>query len=266
MEWILLAIIGICVGIIAGMLGIGGGIFIVPLLSFIFNLNGMPDSLLMKCSIGTSLSIMVFTSISTIIAHYKRGNIVFDVIKRILIWIVLGTVVGSLVAHLINGGVLKILFGLFMIVIAFKMFWGFHPHEYRNRKLTNKILAIAGILIGFKSGILGIGGGSISVPFLSYFGFPMKKAVGTSTTFTFPIALCGAISFIIFGYQAINFPMTIGYIYWPAFLIITPLAVIFAPLGAKLSHIIPSRNLQIIFGWILILLSLKVLFYDIATV
>ncbi len=261
-EIIYFVILGILTGTLAGLFGIGGGIFIVPGMTIILKLLNFPDNVIMKYAEGTSLSIMIFTSISTIYSHYKRNNILFDIFKKIVIWIVLGTILGAVIAHFVKAEFLEILFGIFLFLISMKMFLGFKIKKGNKKYPKKKTLAIAGSLIGLKSGILGIGGGSISVPFLSYFNVPMRKAAGTSASFTFPIAVIGAISFMILGMQTIKEPLSLGYIYLPAFFTVFPLTMIFANIGARLTHIFPNRALQIGFAVLLLLLSCKMFFFD----
>ncbi|MBN2479867.1 MAG: sulfite exporter TauE/SafE family protein [Parachlamydiales bacterium] len=261
-EIIFYVLLGIFAGLIAGMLGIGGGVFIVPGLTMIFTYVGFEKDLAIKYAIATSLSIMIFTAFSSAIAHYKRNNIDFDVFKKIFVFIVLGTILGSLIAHLINEKYLRLFFAIFIFLVALQMLFNFKITRHK-KSLNFKIISIGGFVIGLKSGLLGIGGGSISVPFLSYFNLPMKKAIGTSTLFTLIISIVGTMSYWIFGETSKTNIGTLGYIYLPALILIAPTTFIFAYIGAKLSKITPNKVLKIIFGFLLIVLSFKMLFYDV---
>ena len=261
-EILLFVALGIFTGLFAGMLGIGGGVFVVPGLFLIFSYFGFDKAYLIKYAIASSLSIMIFTAISSTFAHYKKNNILFEVIKKMALFVVIGTVLGAFFAHLLENKILSIIFAFFLLFVAIKMLFHFKIKKHR-KKISNKILVFAGFLIGFKSGILGIGGGALSVPFLSYFNVSMKKASGTSAFITLIISSVGAVSFVLFGQNIIAAkPYFLGYVYLPALFSIAPMTMIFAPIGVKIAHVISDKTLKRLFGVLLLLLSAKMIFFD----
>ncbi|NGX56440.1 MAG: hypothetical protein K1060chlam5_00681 [Candidatus Anoxychlamydiales bacterium] len=262
-EIIFFIILGIIAGTFSGMFGIGGGVFVVPFLSIIFNYMGFEKTLIIKYSIATSLSIMVLTSISSFYFHYKNKNVIFEILKKIIFFMIFGTIIGTIFAHFLKSEVLTILFAVFLLLISIKMFIGFNIKKRKKVIYPSlKILSFFGSIIGLKSGLLGIGGGSLSVPMLSYFGYPMRKAAGTSSSFTLIISIVGTVSYIILGSQMQSQKDFLGYIYIPAFLITSIFSYVFANVGARLANIISNKLLRIMFAVFLLLLSLKMFFFD----
>ncbi|MGF1603098.1 MAG: sulfite exporter TauE/SafE family protein [Thermosynechococcaceae cyanobacterium] len=258
----LFAGLGISAGVMAGMLGIGGGMLIVPGLFYLFSIIHLPEASLMHMAAGTSMCIMICTSVSSTWAHHSKGHIHWSIFRNIVVWLGLGVVVGNLLANRLPNDLLELIFGLFLFAIAIKIFLGLKPKEGQDDvdKAPHPVMTgSVGMAIGFKSGVLGIGGGALSVPFLLYCGLPMNQASGTSASFTLPIAITGTLSFLFWSHNPEIIPWSTGYVYWPAVAMVAPLTMIGAPIGAQLSRIVPAVQLKVIFACLLLFISLRML-------
>ncbi|KTC86946.1 sulfite exporter TauE/SafE family protein [Legionella brunensis] len=246
------ALAGTFAGLISGILGIGGGIIVVPSLLFIFYRNpAFPPELIMHMAAGTSLAVMVFTTQSSLRAHAKANGILWDVYKRLCPGIVLGTIGGALLANQLPTNWLKILLGLFLLGIAIKMLLNIHVTPAQKSPKLWSTRAIS-FLIGLNSGLLGIGGGTLIIPYLSYCGLELRKIIPLSTLCTMTVALLGALTFIIAGSQESQLPVySTGYVYWPAVICLAVLSSVFAPVGARMTYIVPVKQLK--YGFIIIL-------------
>lgn len=254
------ALTGIFAGLISGVMGIGGGIIVVPALLLIFQHNpDFPPNLLMHMAAGTSLAVMLFTSLSTIRAHYKLGGVQWTIFNRLWPGIVFGTIAGALLADQLPTYWLKILFGLFLLLVAFKMLSGIHvthPHRLPPRWLNG----LVSFLIGCKSGLLGVGGGTLIIPYLSYCGVEMKKIAPVSALCTMTVAIIGTITFMITGLHESGLPAySTGFIYWPAVILLAVFSSILAPLGARLTYILPLHQLKYAFIVILFFTAIELL-------
>ena len=265
MTIVLYIILGSVTGIVAGMLGIGGGLIIVPGLAMIFKYYCGYTAEYMHLAAGTSLSVMIFTAISSMMANQKQGRIVWQVFRRTVPWIIAGDVVGAFIAGYLNAIALSTLFGIILLILALKMiltaFKAKHAHEEKERfNIKSTLTAVIGTIIGLKSGLFGIGGGAISVPFLNGAGLPMKKATGTSSAFTLPVSIVGSICFIYIGIaNHIHIPYTIGYMHWSATLVIVPCTMLFAPIGCAISNRMSTKWLRILFILFLLFVGGKML-------
>jgi len=250
---------GAFAGIIAGLLGVGGGLFIVPVLLFILPIAGVESDQLMTICVATSLCTIVITSISSIVAHQKHGAILWPVFWQFLPGISLGALLGAVVADTVSQQLLKNLFALSVILIALKMLLQIRP------KTTTKLPGIFGLIstgtvIGGLSAMIGIGGGALTVPILNYWNTPMAKAVATSSACGLPLAIAGTLGFIVTGMDQLNLPAySSGYVYWPAVLGIISSSALFAPIGAKFAHKISAPLLSRIFAIFLLIVGSKVL-------
>ncbi|MCP4178382.1 MAG: sulfite exporter TauE/SafE family protein [bacterium] len=255
-----LAFVGIFTGIMSGLIGIGGGLIIIPALTVILKIFHIPDNAIMHVAVGTSLCVMICTSFSNVISHSRHKNIVWPIFKTALPGIIIGTILGAIFSKFISGNILSIIFGIFLIVVSIKTYFGFKPKLNKQRTTKRKWFKIVGGLIGFKSGILGVGGGALSVPFLFFCGLDARKVVGTTASFTLPIAVLGTALSLITLNNNVHIPYSTGYIFWPGFIVLSICTVVFVHVGARLVTILPSELIRKIFAFVLLILSLKMLF------
>jgi len=249
--------IGAVAGITSGLMGLGGGIIIVPALLYLFIQQGMPGDNLMHISVGTSLATIVFTSVASAWSHHRKGAVMWPEVKLLIPGIITGAIIGAIIADYLPGNQLKRAFGIFEILVALQIGFGLKPKPGRTLPKTPGMLA-SGTLIGSLSTILGIGGGTLTVPYLMWCNTDIRKAVGTSSACGFPIALAGAISMIVIGtHQQVLPEHTIGYLYWPAAVLIVMSSVLFAPLGARLAHSLKVSVLKKIFAVVLLLIGIR---------
>jgi len=258
--YLLYPLIGAIAGLMSGLLGIGGGIIVVPALAFVFKLAGMPSGYIMHFAIGTSLAVMILTACSSIRAHHALHNILWSVWLRLMPGVVIGVVLGIFFASLLPTLILQRLFGLFLLVISIQIFLLLKPKPTRQLPRW-RLMSFVGLLIGAKSGLLGVGGGAITIPFLTYCNVPMRKASGTSVACTLPIAIAGTIGAILVGGHAVPIPYAIGYVYWPAFLAVSIVSVLVAPLGAKLAVHTNTKVLKRLFAVVIFGIGVRLLFF-----
>jgi uncharacterized membrane protein YfcA len=256
-----LALLGICTGFLAGLLGIGGGMIMVPFLTFMLSQRGVDANLTVKMAIATSMATIIFTSISSVRAHHKRGAVRWDLVKGLAPGIVLGSMIASMgVFAMLKGANLAIFFGLFVGFSATQMFLDKKPAPSRQVPGTAGLVA-AGSAIGFLSGLVGAGGGFISVPFMAWCNVAIHTAVATSSALGFPIALANVAGYVISGMSVTGLPDdAIGYIWVPALVVIALCSVFTAPLGAKAAHSLPVKKLKRIFAMILYALAIYMLY------
>ncbi|MCM2294960.1 sulfite exporter TauE/SafE family protein [Rhodoferax sp.] len=256
-----LATLGLCTGFLAGLLGIGGGMIMVPFVSIILTNRGVAPELTIKMAIATSMATIVFTSISSVRAHHKRRAVRWDLVQKLVPGIVLGGMLASVgVFALLKGSLLAILFALFVGFSATQMFLDKKPPPSRDVPGTAGLLG-AGSVIGFFSGLVGAGGGFISVPFMTWVNVSIHNAVATSAALGFPIALANTAGYIVSGLKLAHLPAySMGYIWLPGLLVIACCSVLTAPLGAKAAHKLPVKRLKRIFASILYLLATYMLF------
>ena len=251
-----LALLGIGTGFLAGLLGIGGGMLMVPFLTIILSGQGVSPDLAVKMAIATSMATIIFTSLSSVRAHHKRGAVRWDIVKRLAPGIVIGSMIGSLgVFALLKGSYLAIFFGLFVGFSATQMFLNKKPKPTRQMPGTGGQFA-AGGFIGFLSGLVGAGGGFISVPFMTWCNVAIHSAVATSAALGFPIAAANVIGYVISGMKVQNLPpASFGYIWLPGLVVIAVCSFLMAPVGAKAAHALPVGRLKRIFASILYALA-----------
>ena len=252
-------LLGIFAGLLSGLLGIGGGLIVVPGLVFLFLHTPIPHPLIMHMAVATSLATMILTSIRALEQHILRKITFWEVFRRLLPGIIAGTVLGAVLAIFLNTRVLEILFGLFVLFISIRLLI---PKEFKGRHQLpgNFGMTIAGLLVGAKSGLLGVGGGALTIPFLTYCNIPIRNAVVVSAATSLTVAIIGTLTFMISGYNDAELPSwSTGFIYWPAALPIMISSVIFTPLGVKLSHYLPATILSKILGVFLLIVSFQML-------
>ncbi|WP_317450682.1 sulfite exporter TauE/SafE family protein [Phytohalomonas tamaricis] len=252
-------LIGALAGFIAGLFGLGGGVVIVPLLVIAFGLQGVADNVAIHLAIGTSLATITITSLSSARAHYIRGSVRLDCWKLLLPGLVCGAVLGVFIGGLLSGAVMSILLGIFFLLVAVKMVFNPRPRQQQQLPGRGPMLAAGGV-IGTLSALFGIGGGTLTVPFLEWRGVEMKQAVGTSSACGIPIAVISALTAIAVGWNSSDLPQwSTGYIYWPAFLGIVLMSVPLARVGARVAHALPDIWLKRTFAGLMIIVALKFL-------
>lgn len=251
-----LAALGLVSGFLAGLLGIGGGMLMVPFITYIIGQRGVSADLSVKMAIATSMATIVFTSISSVRAHHKRGAVRWDIVRRLAPGIVIGSLAGSLgVFALLKGSVLAVVFALFVGFSATQMFLDRKPKPARQMPGTAGQLGVGGV-IGFVSGLVGAGGGFISVPFMAWCNVAIHTAVATSAALGFPIAVANVLGYAISGQSVQGLPQgAFGYIWLPALGVIAACSVLTAPLGARAAHSLPVGKLKRVFASLLYLLA-----------
>lgn len=252
-------ILGLFAGLLAGMLGIGGGVIVVPVLILIFQLSGWSDEIIPHMAIGTSLAAIVLTSLSAIWAQHKRRAIDWSLVGLLAPAALLGGLVSGYLAGYIPAPFLKGFFALFLFLVGVQFILDWRPAAHWH--LPGKIgLWGAGLGIGSLSALLGIGGGNITVPYLHACNLELKRAIAISTALGLPIALFGAAGYILSGWGNVQLPSaTLGYVYLPALAAISGAAILTAPLGVRLAHTLPVKRLKQIFGGLVLLIALVML-------
>ncbi|CUI16903.1 conserved putative membrane protein [Candidatus Protochlamydia naegleriophila] len=261
LAWIVYALIGVAAGFLGGLLGIGGGIVVVPALIWTFSLQDYQNSHLMQIAIGTSLGAMVLTSASSAWAHYLQKGIYWHLFRVLFPGSLVGAVLGALLADYLPSDHLKLIFGMCECMIGMHFLMPGKLKSGTQVQSFHPLLFFCfGVAIGALSTLLGIGGGIITVPILTLFQVPIRHAIATSAALGFFNAVIGAASFLYLGLDAEVFPGAIGYLYLPAFIIIGISASLLAPYGVKKAYLWPADVLRRIFGAVLILLGLSVIF------
>jgi uncharacterized membrane protein YfcA len=253
-------ITGAIAGVLAGLLGVGGGIVIVPALLWSFNHLDIATNHTMQIAVGTSLATIVITSLSSIVAHQKHGAILWNVVRYLTPGLLAGAVFGAIIADYLPTHTLQIVFAIFVLLLGLRMILAGKTSPQRRLPGRTGMKAM-GFIIGSLSAVVGIGGGSLTVPFLAYCNIKkIHHAIATSSACGFPIAIAGSIGFAIAGLNESDLPAwSSGYIYWPAFFGISITAALFAPLGARLAHNLPVTTLKSLFGVLLLLMGIKML-------
>lgn len=250
---------GAVAGLMAGLLGIGGGLVIVPALALLFASQGFAGATLMHYAVGTSLATIVLTSVSSLLAHHRRGSVLWHAVRGMVPGIVIGALAGAWLAKQVSSSGLALFFGMFEILVALQLLVGRQPAAHRSLP-GPAALAVAGSLIGAVSAVLGIGGGTLTVPFLLWNRVDIRAAVGTAAACGLPIALAGAAGFVITGPGVAAQPdWSSGFVYWPAVAGIVLASVPLAPLGARLAHYLPRQVLQRAFAVFLVLVGMKMI-------
>ena len=258
-EIIPFILLGAFVGFIAGLLGIGGGLVMVPALLY-FLAPKVEQSVLMHTAIATSLAVIVFTSISSVYAHNKHNAIIWPIVVKLLPSVIFGAYSGAMIAKYMSFDFLRLLFGLFELSMAFIIWFGVSTTAHAE-KLSHWFFLIVGYFIGLLSSIFGIGGGIMSTPFLVYNNVKIKNAIAISATIGMPIAIAGSIGFIVIGIDVEDAKNGLGFINLEAFLSIVFASVLCAPIGAKVTHIVDSTKLKKSFAIFIAFLGLRVLFF-----
>ena len=267
LDWTLIAqliVLGCCTGVLAGLLGIGGGMLLVPFLTLLFTREHFPPDVIVKMAVATSLASICFTSISSVRAHHKRGAVRWDVARLLAPGIVVGSLLGAQIVRFLPSTWMALFFAVFVAFSATQMFIDKKPSPTRELPRGAGMLG-AGGGIGVLSALVGAGGGFISVPFMTWCNVKIHNAVATSAALGFPIAVAGTVGYVWAGWHLDGMPSgSLGYIHVPALLVLAAGSVLTAPLGARLAHRLNVRQLKRAFAALLYLLAAYMLYKGLA--
>ncbi len=258
--WLLsYVMLGLASGFIAGLFGVGGGLTIVPILLLLFQAQGFPDAQIMHLALGTAMATIVVTSISSMRAHHRQGGVRWDIFRSMSPGLVGGTLLGSLFASRVPTDAMAMAFTVIVYWAALQMLLDIKPKPTRQLPGSGGLLGVGG-LIGGVSSLVAAGGGFLSVPFMVLCNVPMRQAVGTSAALGFPIAAAGVVGYIAGGWGVADLPGPhLGFVYLPAFVGVVVSTVFMAPVGARMAHRLPVKQLKRAFGVMLALLASKML-------
>jgi uncharacterized membrane protein YfcA len=261
LVWLAVAVMaaGVVTGLLAGLFGIGGGAVIVPVLFEVFRLLGVPEEVRMQLCVGTSLAIIVPTTVRSYRAHRAKGLVIAAVMRSWAVPAVIGVAAGSVTAAFAPAQVFKLAFVVIAGVIAAKLLAGRETWVLGRNLPGPAAMTGYGLLIGLASSLMGISGGSLATMTMTLYGVPIHNAVATSAGLGVPIAIAGTIGYLIAGlpHQALLPPLSIGFVSVIGVVMIAPISSWIAPLGARLAHALPRRRLEIGFGLFLIAASLR---------
>lgn len=257
---------GAATGLFAGVFGIGGGAVIIPVLYEVFHLTGVPEAVRMPLCVGTSLAIIIPTSIISFRSHLARGAVDTSVLRQWAVPTVVGVVLGSLVARFAPEALFKIVFVAVATTTAIRLLFGRENWRLGDDFPKGPMMKLYGLIIGLLSSLMGIGGGQLSNLFMTFYGRPIHQAVATSAGLGMIISIPGAIGYVYAGWPraaefpdvaALQFPFALGYISPIGFVLVMPLSALVAPLGVRLAHALSKRQLEIAFGVFLLAVSLR---------
>lgn len=257
--WLAYLALGVTAGLAAGLFGIGGGAIMVPVLAILFAAQGFASDQLMHLALGTSMAAIVFTSFSSLRAHAARGAVLWPVVRALAPGVLLGAFVGALLAGQLPTKPLAWFFAAFMSYVALQLLLDIRPHPARTLP-GSAALASVGLGIGIVSALAAIGGGTMTVPFLTWCNVALRQAIGTSAALGLPIAFAGALGYLFAGWgQEAAVAHSLGYIDLPALVFLVPASMLSAPLGARLAHRLPVAILKKLFAILILLLLAKML-------
>jgi uncharacterized protein len=256
---VIYALTGVFAGLIGGMVGLSGGIIIVPVLHFLFIQQGFPSSILMQLAVTTSLATIIITSMSATYVHHQKRAVLWPTVNRFAPGLLIGACLGAVMADSVSSNVLRVVFGVFEILVAIQIGLELKPKAHSTLPGTTGLVG-SGAGIGLLSTLLGIGGGSLTVPFLLWFNVNIRNAVAVSAACGFPIAVAATTALVIAGWDNPEQPVhSLGYLYWPAALCIIAMTVFSAPMGARLAHYLPIPTLRRIFAVVLAIVGIRML-------
>ncbi len=258
--WLSYPLLGAFAGFIAGLFGVGGGLTLVPLFFMLFAAQGFPQEQVMHLALGTSMATIAFTSIASMRAHHGHGAVRWDIVRSMAPALVVGTLCGSFIAGNLPTRPLAMIFTVVVYYAAAQMIFEYKPKP--SRVLPGaKALFLVGGLIGLVSSVVSAGGGFMSIPFMVWSNIAIHKAVGTSSALGFPIAVAGVVGYVASGWGATGLPpYALGYVYLPGLAGVVAVSFLMAPVGARLAHKLPVKQLKRAFGAMLALLATKMLF------
>ena len=256
-----MALTAIPVGFVAGLFGIGGGLITVPFLYYIFGQLGIDQQYIMHLAVGTSFAIIIPTSTVSVLTHHKFNAVDFNIVKNYGIFVITGVVIGTIFAATLKTKSLVLFFSIVILFLGIYLLLIKEREQNIVSEMKLYLKVILGVIVGFISAIMGIGGAVMNVPIFKYFGYSINKAIGSAAAIGFLIALFGAIGFLISGsYLKTNLPLSIGFLNIPAFLIFIPITTFMARLGARTVHKIDKKKISKIFGLFLLIVAAKFLF------
>ena len=258
LSLLMLIAVGAFAGFIAGLFGIGGGVVIVPLLYYIFTLADVDEGVRMHLAVGTSLGNIVLVSIISAVSHSRKNAVDLEIVKFLASSLITGVILGSIAIAILKGSSLILIYSIILIIVAFQFFFWRDTWEISPEFPKNIFGRLCGSLIGFLSVLIGVGGGSMSIPFLKMYGFQIHKAIGTAAAFGVIIAIPGAAGFMIAGISNnVILPYSIGYINFLGLLMITPITILSAPFGVRFAHSLSKDKLNLIFGFFILLMAIR---------
>ena len=256
-------LLGALTGLFSGLLGIGGGIIVVPALAYVFYRDHMPADFVMHIAIGTSLAVMMLTTLRSLwshLAHPGRDEFL-GIAKSLIPTVVVGVILGAVLADFLHPNLLKTIFGIMVLLVAIRLFFTADKVVITKHLPSTGWVRVAGLIMGTASGLLGIGGGTTVIPYLLYYQTPMRIAVRVSIVLGFMMATIGGITYYLSGRNQVLPLHCWGYIYWPAWLGVSVGSVLFAPLGAELSYHLSSKILKRVFALLMLTISIQMLFF-----
>lgn len=254
-------LLGIVSGLLAGLFGIGGGLIIVPVLVILFTAKGFPEEQEMLMAVATSLATIILTAIASVWAHHRLGSVVWAKVFRLSPGIIIGAVVGAVIAKHLSADNLRCILAIFLSYVAMQMALQVKPKPDRIKQSRALDFLVAN-MIGLLSSIVGIGGGTLTVPYLVHGQMPMRNAVAVASACGLPIAVAGTVSYTLLGWNVLHLPeWSLGYVYLPAFLGTGLSSIVTAPIGAKLVHKLPAAKLKRYFSLLLFVMAAKLMWY-----
>jgi len=252
-------VLGSIVGFLAGLLGIGGGLIIVPALVYLLPMVGVSSDVVMPIALGTSLGAIVITSTIAALAHHRKKNIPWPLARQLMILVAIGALIGAFIADSLSSEALTRFFSIVVILLAVYMLLSINSSKQRSLP-ASYVLQLLSFVTGIVSSLMGIAGGAILVPSLSFFGVQVRKAIGLATACGVMVALFGSLGYIITGFNLPNLPeWSLGYLYFPALLGIVVSSSIFAPIGVKYASKLPVKTLKKFFAVFLIFVAIKMM-------
>lgn len=249
---------GVVAGVLAGLFGIGGGAILVPVFYQVFGLLQVDEAVRMHLSVGTSLAIIVPTSIRSFMSHKKRGAVDLELLKSWLLPVPLGVVAASLIAASVSSGGLRAIFAVIAVLVGLRMLLNRATWRLGSDLPANPVRALVGAVIGVLSALMGIGGGVLNNTFMTLFGRPVHQAVATSSGVGVLISIPGLLGYLWAGWGEAGLPpFSTGYINWVAVALIIPITLLIAPLGVRLAHALDKRQLEIGFGLFMLFVAVR---------
>ena len=241
-------VLGAAVGFAAGLLGVGGGMLLVPFITVLLTVRAFPHELILHMAIATSLATILLTSLSSVLAHHRNGAVRWDIVTLLAPGILVGSWVGPWIGNQMNATALALFFAFFIALSATQMLLDKKTSGTRELPAAPGMFGV-GVVTGLLAGLVGAGGGFVSVPFMTWCNVKIHQAIATSAALGFPIALAGTLSNIYFGMATPDLPAgALGFVYLPALLVISPASMLTAPLGAKAAHALPMKTLKKVFA------------------